>query len=211
MNIILLIFFAIPILVIVVSIALQKLLKCPGLVAAIIFAIFLVVTFIVGNLIFLVAAIIYAIISFITAVIICLIDRWRERNRCRQGERETDCCWNRGREGRNNLLTIQSRCQNDDNGNLLTISSNGCNGVTNDLLTINSNCNRQRDNSCCCNSNSDTIFADGEIAIANNFNNSNCECNNNSSNRVNARVNVIPNPNTNGRTGCICGNYRRRC
>ena len=154
MNIILLIFFAIPILVIVVSISLQKLLKCPGLVAAIIFAIFLVITFIVGNLIFLVAAIIYAIISFITAVIICLIDRWRERNRCRQGERETDCCWN---------------------------------------------------------SNSDTIFADGEIAIANNFNNSNCECNNNSSNRVNARVNVIPNPNTNGRTGCICGNYRRRC
>ena len=123
MNIILLIFFAIPILVIVVSIALQKLLKCPGLVAAIIFAIFLVITFIVGNLIFLVATIIYAIISFITAVIICLIDRWRERNRCRQGERETDCC---------------------------------------------------------CNSNSDTIFADGEIAIANNFNNSNNSSSNSS-------------------------------
>lgn len=210
MNIILLIFFAIPILVIVVSIALQKLLKCPGLVAAIIFAIFLVVTFIVGNLIFLVAAIIYAIISFITAVIVCLIDRWRDR--CRQGDRQTDCSCNRSRERRNDLLTIQSCCQNNDNGNLLTISSNGCNGVTNDLLTINSNCNRQRDNSCCCNSNSDTIFADGEIAIANNSNQSNCcECHNNSSNRVNARVNVIPNPNTNGRTGCICGNYRRRC
>ena len=205
MNIILLIFFAIPILVIVVSIALQKLLKCPGLVVAIIFAIFLVVTFIVGNLIFLVAAIIYAIISFITAIIVCLIDRWKDR--CRQGDRQIDCSCNRSRERRKDLLTIQSCCQNNDSGNLLTISSNACNGVTNDLLTINSNCNRQRNQSCYCNSNSDTILADGEIAVAND---SNCECNN-SSNRVNARVNVIPNPNTNGRTGCICGNYRRRC
>ena len=150
MNNILLIFFAIPILVIVISVALQKLLKCPGLVAAIIFAIFLVVTFIVGNLIFLVATIIYAIISFITAIIVCLVDKWREK--CRQGN-----------------------------------------------------------NSCCCNSNLDTIFTDGDITIANNLNQSNCECSSNSSNRVNARVNVIPNPNTNGRTGSICGNYRRRC
>ena len=82
MNTLLLIFFAIPIAVIIVSIALQKIFKCPFLVAAIIFAIFLVVTFIIGNLIFLVATIVYAILAFITAVItkiICRILRELER------------------------------------------------------------------------------------------------------------------------------------
>ena len=58
MNI-LLIFFALPIAVIIISIALQRILKCPILVAAIIFAIFLIVTFIVNNLNFLIAAIVY--------------------------------------------------------------------------------------------------------------------------------------------------------
>ena len=55
----LLIFFALPIATIIISIALQKIFKCPFLVAAIIFAIFLVVTFILGNLIYLVATIAY--------------------------------------------------------------------------------------------------------------------------------------------------------
>ena len=49
MNI-LLIFFALPIATIIVSIALQKILKCPPLVAAIVFAIFLIVTFFIFNL-----------------------------------------------------------------------------------------------------------------------------------------------------------------
>lgn len=40
MNVDLLIFFALPIATIIVSIALQKILKCPPLVSAIIFAIF---------------------------------------------------------------------------------------------------------------------------------------------------------------------------
>ena len=46
----LLIFFALPLATIIISIALQKMLKCPFLVAGIIFAIFLVVTFVIGNL-----------------------------------------------------------------------------------------------------------------------------------------------------------------
>ena len=50
----LLIFFAIPFAVIVISLALQKLLRCP----------------------FLVAAIIYAIISYITAFLTCVICRF---------------------------------------------------------------------------------------------------------------------------------------
>ena len=78
MNI-LLIFFALPIAVIIISIALQKILKNPALVAAIIFAIFLIVTFIVNNLNFLVAAIVYAIISFITAFIVCIVCRFLNR------------------------------------------------------------------------------------------------------------------------------------
>ena len=72
----LLIFFALPIAVIIISIALQKILKCPLLVSAIIFSIFLIVTFVVNNLNFLVAAIIYAIISFITAFLTCIICRF---------------------------------------------------------------------------------------------------------------------------------------
>ena len=78
MNI-LLIFFALPIATIIISIALQKILKCPPLVAAVIFAIFLIVTFAINNINFLVAAIVYAIIAFITAAIVCLICRLIER------------------------------------------------------------------------------------------------------------------------------------
>lgn len=74
MNI-LLIFFALPIATIIISIALQKIFKCPPLVAAIIFAIFLIVTFIIGSLEFLIATIIYTIISYITAVIVCILTR----------------------------------------------------------------------------------------------------------------------------------------
>ena len=208
MNI-LLIFFALPIATIIISIALQKILKCPILVAAIIFAIFLVVTFIVGNLNFLVAAIIYAIISFITAVlthIICrILNTYRDRdNNC---WRDRDNCNCNRNNTRNDLLTISSSCQNNRNGDLLTISSNGCNGNTNDLLTISSNNNRN--NNCCNNRNNN---------CNNNCNNS-CDCNccsddsNNTvnfANGVSARINVIPNGNNNGETGCISGCYRRR-
>lgn len=197
MNI-LLIFFALPIATIIISIALQKILKCPILVAAIIFAIFLVVTFIVGNLNFLVAAIIYAIISFITAVltyIICrILNTYRNNNCCR--DRDNCNCNNT----RNDLLTISSSCQNSRNGDLLTISSNGCNGNTNDLLTISSNNNGNNgrnnncnNNSCCCNCCSD----DSNNTV-------------NFANGVSARINVIPNGNNNGETGCISGCYRRR-
>ena len=72
MNVDLLIFFALPIATIIVSIALQKILKCPPLVSATIFAIFLIVTFVINNLNFLIATIVYTIISFITAVLVCI-------------------------------------------------------------------------------------------------------------------------------------------
>ena len=75
----LLIFFALPIATIIISIALQKIFKCPPLVAAIIFAIFLIVTFVVGNINFLIATIAYTILSFITAALVCLICRLIEQ------------------------------------------------------------------------------------------------------------------------------------
>ena len=86
----LLIFFALPIATIIISIALQKILKCPPLVAAIIFAIFLIVTFVVGDINFLIATIAYTILSFITATLVYLICKLIEQlnnNSGRQGNR----------------------------------------------------------------------------------------------------------------------------
>ena len=69
----LLLFFAFPIATIIISIALQIVLKKPLLVASIIFAVFLVITFVLNDLNFLVATIVYTIISFVTSIIVCLI------------------------------------------------------------------------------------------------------------------------------------------
>lgn len=191
MNI-LLIFFALPIATIIISIALQKIFKCPPLVAAIIFAIFLIVTFIIGDLNFLIATIAYTIISFIAASIVCLICRLGRRLRntdnndcncsiCNKRRNRNSCgCENNNIS--NELVTINSNCRNLENGNLLTISSNGCNGINNDLLTISSkNVNGNHLGSGC----------------------------NNNANEITARINVIPNSNTNGRTGQFSGCYRR--
>ena len=182
MNILLL-FFAIPIAVIIFSIALQKILKCPFLVAGIIFSILLIITFTIANIFFLVATIIYTILSFIVAVITKFFMRWcscQERREC-------------NRENRNNtsdLLRIQSRCGNND-GNLLTISSNCGNDdnnlLTNDLLTIQSNINSQNNSNNQCSS---------------------CNCgSNNGRYSVNARIT----PDQNSDSGTFSGCYRRRC
>lgn len=115
MNI-LLIFFAIPIAVIVISIALQKILKCPALVAAIIFSIFLIVTFIVNNLNFLIATIVYTIISFITATIICYIGRFLNKIEARK----CNCCHN----NQSNFITLSNGENDTCNCNL---NDNVCN------------------------------------------------------------------------------------
>lgn len=110
----LLIFFALPIAIIIISIALQKIFKCPFLVAGIIFAIFLIVTFAIGNLNYLVATIAYTILAFITAIltnIICRILRELDRREEEQEGRE-GCCNRRGRNSSNNetqLLSITRR------------------------------------------------------------------------------------------------------
>lgn len=150
----LLLFFALPIATIIISIALQKILKCPLLVAAIIFAVFLIVTFVIDDLNFLIATIVYTIISFITAFLTWLICRLIRRFSCndsrwRCGTNQDRDCSSQDNDP-NNLLTISSQCGDSESGNLLTIYSNGCNGANNDLLTINSNNISSDDSQCNC-------------------------------------------------------------
>lgn len=73
----LLIFFAFPVATIIFAVALQKILRSPFLVAAVIFAVFLIVTFAAFDESFLVFAILYALLALLTALatrfICCLI------------------------------------------------------------------------------------------------------------------------------------------
>ena len=219
MNIILLIFFAIPLAVIVFSIALQKILKCPPLVAGIIFAIGLLITFLLSSLIFLAATLIYTLISYITALITCFIMRYLKNNN--DNCRRNNCCRNYRDNTQNDLLTISSNCCNTNNGDLLTIDSRCGNGNTNNLLTISSNnigCNNNNGCSCCYNDDNDRCRCENDNTInqANTINGvirivdnkGNGCCNNNDT--ITTRINVVPNTANNGRTGCICGRYRRR-
>ena len=66
----LLIFFALPIATIILAIVLQKILKCPLLVASTFFAIYLIVTFSAFDASFLVWAILYTILAYVTAVLV---------------------------------------------------------------------------------------------------------------------------------------------
>ena len=69
----LLFFFAFPVAVIIFSIVLEKLLKNPIIVASLIFAVFLILTFAVFGDNFLIATLAYTILSFVTALIIQII------------------------------------------------------------------------------------------------------------------------------------------
>ena len=114
MNILLL-FFALPIAVIIFSIALQKIFKNPILVASIIFAIFLVTTIAIGDLTYLIATIIYTIIAYIVAVLTCILDRIINRKINNNEGNNSD-----------NLAT-----QNDVNNILQAINNINCNGNLN--------------------------------------------------------------------------------
>ncbi|MCI9177761.1 MAG: DUF2651 family protein [Clostridia bacterium] len=65
----LLIFFALPVATVILALVLQKILKCPLLVAATFFAIYLIVTFAAFDASFLVYAILYTILAYVTAVL----------------------------------------------------------------------------------------------------------------------------------------------
>lgn len=133
MNIILL-FFALPISTIILAIVLQKILKCPILVSATFFAIYLIVTFAAFSSDFLIFAIAYSIIAYITAVLTKYISKLIEQlNRWRENQCNNSCSSNR------------SGNENDARANV-TLTTNGANPV---LFLTNRNDNTVRRNCCC--------------------------------------------------------------
>lgn len=63
----LLIFFAIPIAIIILSIIFESFIRCPLKIAGIVFSIFLIVTFAIGEELLLIATIVYTLIAFLSA------------------------------------------------------------------------------------------------------------------------------------------------
>ena len=95
-----LIFVVLTLATIIFSIALQRIFKCPILVAAIIFAIFLILTYTVFGTDFIIFAILFAILAFITAFLVSLFCRILRRLRnlerinsdCDYEDDDDDCC-----------------------------------------------------------------------------------------------------------------------
>lgn len=139
----LLIFFAFPIAVIIVSYILEKLLNSPVAVASLIFAIFLVVTFAAFDELFLIATLAYTLLAFITALI--------ARYFCNRNEDENNIC-----EKLNNILNTISNngnnscnCNNNDNDND-DDDDNICEAVG-QILNNNNNNNNSNNCGCGCN------------------------------------------------------------
>ena len=78
-----LLFFALPVATIILAVVLQKVLKCPMLVAATFFAIYLILTYTAFNTEFLIFTIAYTIIAYITATLTkCISKLIKQINRC---------------------------------------------------------------------------------------------------------------------------------
>lgn len=152
----LLLFFALPVATIIFSIVLLKLLKCPILVAATFFAIYLILAFTVFDTDFLIFVIAYTILSYITAVITRLICNIIERvNRCLNNSREGNnqncyCCLNNNDDNNNNSSNNNNNnntSNNNSNQARFTLTTNQANPV---LFLTNRNNNTSRRNGCCC-------------------------------------------------------------
>ena len=210
MNLILFLFIS-PIAVIIFSIALQKILKNPFLVSAIILAVFLIITFTVYGVGFLIAAFIYAIIALITAYIVSIFCRISNRTI------EINFIDDNGRCCGNNSRTREGQCSSCDNGNTRSGNNrsgsnccNGNNGFSRNLACFNENVvalsnsideladsinaqNDDGDNCSCCNSNNGLQNRSG--------NNWNCGCG------------TLRNgdPNTTACRTCACQRQFRNC
>ena len=143
-----LIFVVLPLATIIFSIALQRLFKCPILVAAIIFAIFLILTYTVFGTDFIIFAILFAVLAFTTAFLsklFCKIIRklrnLEERNTERNCEENEECS-----------------CRNGDSAELLTIRTGG--------NCVNNNSNAT--NNCNCGCNNERIVLNAEVLPTNN-------------------------------------------
>ena len=133
----LLIFFAFPIAVIIISAILQKLLNNPIAVAALIFAIFLIVTFAVFDETFLIATLAYTILALITALIVKFI--------CESNNNNNDIC-----ELLRDILRNNNTCDSLSNILSNTNNNNETNlNVVSDILNTN-NGNNINNNPCRC-------------------------------------------------------------
>ena len=138
----LLIFFAFPIAVIIISIILEKILNNPIAVAAAIFAFFIVITFAFFDETFLIATLIYTILAFITAFLVSRISND-----------------NNNHNNSNNCLcdAIADILRNNAN---LTTTNNTENATLQDLLNT-VNLNNNSNNSCGCNGNNNDDYVLG--------------------------------------------------
>ncbi len=128
----LLLFFAFPIAVIIISAILQKLLNSPVAVAAFIFAIFIVVTFAAFDETFLIATLAYTILAFITAIITRFLCKG---NNC--------IC-----EALSNLLN--NNTGNNENTNNINTINNTLNEILDSINNSNNSTNNGNNNGCGC-------------------------------------------------------------
>lgn len=152
----LLLFLAIPIATIILSIVLLKILKCPILVAATFFAIYLILTYAVFGTDFLIFVIVYTILSYITAVLTKLICNIIERfNRCCNNRKEGNnlpCFCNQNEEysgiyNNNNCGNVNGNTVRTANQTRFTLTTNQPNPVF--YLTNRGNGGARRNNCCC--------------------------------------------------------------
>lgn len=185
---ILLLAFALPVATILLAIVLQKVLRCPILVAATFFAILLIITFAVFDSSFLVFAIIYTILAYITAVLtrfVCdLIRRFHLGNHCNcicDDSRNSDC-----------------NCSESENCN---VSSGTWRCTTRNVPRIGTNqvsANALSNNGRVCSCNNANGESDPIIILTN------------ANDIVNSNSNSNGDNNSNGRNGRNCCNCNRR-
>ena len=119
----LLIFFAFPIAVIIISAILQKLLNSPLAVAALIFAIFIIVTFAAFDETFLIATLAYTILAFITAFLVSRFNNFNSNSNC--------LCNNLSEILQNNINTTNSNDSLQDLLENVNQNNNNCNNNNN--------------------------------------------------------------------------------
>ena len=114
----LLIYFALPLATIILAIVLQKLIKNPLAVAAVFFAIYLVVTFAAFDINFLVLAILYTILAYVTALLTQVIcELISEHHHCNHNNHDDDNVINVSTINTDilNANTINEEMNNDSN------------------------------------------------------------------------------------------------
>lgn len=153
----LLLFFALPIATIILAVVFQKIIKCPLLVAATAFAIYLIVTFAVFDASFLIFAIVYTILAYLAAIITKFI------------------CNFIGRNGFFRTINAERINTNTLNTNNIEINNNDDDDNDND------NNNEECCNCHCCNCN--CHCCNSNCHCNHNCNNHNCNCNCNRNNR----------------------------